>query len=45
MAFELVYCSIAASNITDKDITDILEVARKFNSENNITGLLALSRA
>ena len=37
---ELIYRSIADRNITDVDITAILNTARTFNSENNITGCL-----
>ncbi len=40
MGFELIYCSIAIREITSKDITDILNTARKFNDEHNITGCL-----
>ncbi len=40
MNFKLIYRSTAAPNITDRDINNILETARKFNSKNNITGCL-----
>jgi hypothetical protein len=38
--YELIYRSIAASNITNVDVKNILNTSRKFNSENNITGCL-----
>ena len=38
--FELVYCSVAQSNLTSQDIQDILETSKKFNSDNQITGCL-----
>ncbi len=38
--FELVYCSVAKSNLTSQDIQDILETSKKFNSDNQITGCL-----
>jgi hypothetical protein len=40
MLINLVYCSMASDNITERDVEDILEEARKFNLENGITGLL-----
>ena len=38
--FELVYCSVAKPDLTEKDISDILTVSREFNDRNNITGCL-----
>jgi len=38
--YELVYCSKASPDLTHEDILSILETAKKFNSENNITGCL-----
>ena len=40
MFFELIYTSIASSDLTSKDIVDILEESRLFNSKNDITGCL-----
>lgn len=40
MLFELIYHSQAAPHISEEDHTAILEVARTFNKENNITGCL-----
>jgi hypothetical protein len=40
MLINLIYHSIAVDHITEQDITDILEEARAFNLEHNITGLL-----
>ena len=37
---ELVYCSVAKPGLTQQDISDILNVAQKFNSKNNLTGCL-----
>jgi hypothetical protein len=37
---ELFYCSFAVRDMSDADILDLLEVARSFNSENEITGIL-----
>lgn len=37
---ELVYCSQTMLKLSSEDIADILETARKFNSNNNITGCL-----
>ncbi len=37
---ELFYCSFATREMTDADILDILEVARAFNKDNKITGIL-----
>ena len=38
--FELIYHSVANENLQESDITDILNVARNFNSQNDITGCL-----
>jgi Sensors of blue-light using FAD len=38
--YELIYCSVANPNLAEKDIFDILEIARDFNSRNDITGCL-----
>ena len=38
--FELIYRSIAHTDITPADISDILNTARTFNEKNNITGCL-----
>lgn len=38
--FELIYHSVANENLQESDITDILNVARDFNSKNDITGCL-----
>lgn len=38
--FQLIYISKARLNITKEDILDILNVARNFNSSNDITGCL-----
>lgn len=38
--YELIYRSVAAKNISDTNIENILFTARKFNLENNITGCL-----
>jgi hypothetical protein len=40
MIFELVYCSIAQPGLTLEAINEILETARSFNDEHNITGCL-----
>lgn len=40
MLFELIYHSQATSNLSVEEHQKILEVARSFNSENNITGCL-----
>ncbi|WP_268123589.1 BLUF domain-containing protein [Roseivirga pacifica] len=40
MLFQLIYRSKAKPNLTDKDLEDILETARNFNSSQNITGCL-----
>ena len=37
---ELFYCSFAVREMSDADILDLLGVARSFNSENEITGIL-----
>ena len=37
---ELFYCSFAVRDMSEADILDILEVARSFNAENKITGIL-----
>jgi len=36
----LVYVSVAADGLTEKDIQDILDVAREFNGKNHLTGML-----
>lgn len=36
----LVYVSVASDNLTDEDIKDILQVARDFNAQHDITGML-----
>lgn len=38
--YELIYRSQAKQELTTNDISDILEIARKFNSKNQITGCL-----
>lgn len=38
--YELLYCSSASQDLTPNDITDILEISRKCNSEREITGCL-----
>jgi hypothetical protein len=38
--FELVYHSSSNSDISEKDIKDILDVSRRFNEDNEITGCL-----
>lgn len=40
MLYELIYRSTAKPGITDEELKDILNTARKFNNENNITGCL-----
>lgn len=40
MLYELIYRSTAKSTITDQDLKDILETARRFNKDNHITGCL-----
>ena len=40
MLYELIYRSKASDNITNNDLKEILDVARKFNSKNDITGCL-----
>ena len=40
MLINLIYHSLAVDHITEQDIKDILEEARAFNKEHNITGLL-----
>lgn len=40
MLINLIYHSLAVDHITEQDIRDILEEARTFNLEHNITGLL-----
>jgi len=40
MLYELIYRSKATSDITENDLKDILEVARDFNGQHNITGCL-----
>ena len=41
--YELLYCSSASQDLTPNDITDILEISRKCNSEREITGCLCLA--
>ena len=43
MNYQLTYRSIAVPTLGRKDINDILEFARDFNSKNNITGCLVYS--
>lgn len=43
MLYELIYRSKAADNITENDLREILEIARTFNGQNNITGCLLYS--
>ena len=43
MNYQLTYRSIAIPTLGSKDINDILEFARDFNSKNNITGCLVYS--
>ena len=38
--YELTYCSIADNEISQQDISDILETSIEFNKANNITGCL-----
>lgn len=38
--YELLYCSIGNSDLTSNDISDILQVSRKENLQNGITGCL-----
>tara|TARA_R110000868_G_scaffold32076_1_gene117065 strand:- start:10291 stop:10722 length:432 start_codon:yes stop_codon:yes gene_type:complete len=38
--FELTYRSVASSSISEKDILEILNEAKTFNFQNNITGCL-----
>ena len=38
--FELLYCSSARQDLTDDDITDILNTSRTWNFTHNITGCL-----
>ena len=40
MLYELLYCSSASQGLTPDDITDILNISRKCNSEREITGCL-----
>lgn len=40
MVSQLIYHSFAIPTLTEQDIQDILQVARSFNGENNITGCL-----
>lgn len=40
MLFELIYRSKAKEGISEQDINDILNTARQFNQENNLTGCL-----
>jgi hypothetical protein len=40
MIHELVYYSIANRDLTEANITDILNHSRRFNKDNNITGCL-----
>ena len=40
MLYELIYRSKASDSLTEKDLKDILDVARAFNGENDITGCL-----
>ncbi|MGK7388838.1 MAG: BLUF domain-containing protein [Candidatus Cyclobacteriaceae bacterium M2_1C_046] len=40
----IIYHSMAADNLTEQDLRDILEEARTFNSKNNITGCLLYHR-
>ena len=40
MYFELIYNSVASPELTSKDVLDILEESRLFNSKNDITGCL-----
>ena len=40
MLSELLYCSSASQGLTPDDITDILNISRKCNSEREITGCL-----
>ena len=42
--YELIYCSIASSNLKEEDISDILGKARDFNAKNEITGCLLLHK-
>ena len=38
--YEIVYCSTASWDLTQKDIADILKTAHAFNAKHNITGCL-----
>ena len=38
--YELIYSSLASRKLSTDDITDILKLARDFNSKNNISGCL-----
>jgi hypothetical protein len=38
--YEIVYCSTASRDLSQKDIADILKTAHAFNNKNNITGCL-----
>ena len=38
--YELIYCSIANPNLEEKDIFNILQKARDFNSKKGVTGCL-----
>lgn len=38
--YEITYCSSARPDLRAEDISDILETAQQFNSENDITGCL-----
>ena len=40
MLFELIYRSEADTNVSDDDLLNILNVARNFNGQNDITGCL-----
>ena len=40
MAFQLTYHSLADKSLTDQEIQDILNVARAFNAQYQITGCL-----
>ncbi len=40
MLYELIYRSHASDNVSENDLKEILDVARKFNGQNNITGCL-----
>ncbi len=40
MLYELIYRSQASDDITEGNLVDILETARGFNGQNNITGCL-----